>query len=425
MRRLSVAILSQYFPPEIGAPQARILETATSFARRGHRVTVLTAFPNHPTGVVPPRWRGRLATRERVGRLDVRRSWLAPARNRGALRRTLAHLSAALTTFFRGLSGAGDADVVLATSPPLFTGLAGWALARIHRRPFVLDVRDLWPDAFVDLGLAKEGRVVAAFRAIERFLYRRADHVVPVTEAFSARIGAAGVEEARRTVIRNGVDLARFGPAADDGRAAKRALGLEGRFVVLYLGAHGVAQGLDALVPAARDAGARTTFLFVGEGAEKERIVAAAARAGGDVRFRDGVPREEVPALYAAADVCLVSLRPTPLMETFLPSKAFEAFGAGRPVVAAVAGEAAALFAAGPGAVVVPPEDAAALARVVRAWADAPAEVAAQGREARARAEREFDRDALAATYLRVLETAIRARRARRAGPHGPRGGAA
>jgi len=429
VRRRRIALVSQYYPPEIGAPQSRMLETARAFTRRGHRVTVLTAFPNHPTGLVPPRWRGRLTGEERVGALRVLRSWLLAAPNRGAVRRTLAHVTAACSAFVRGLAGCGGADVVVATSPPLFTALAGLALARLHHTPFVLDVRDLWPDAFVDLGLAREGRVVAAFRRLERFLYRHADHVVPVTEAFRARIEGHGVPASRLTVIRNGVDLSRFPRAWDAATVveAKRAYGVEGRFVVLYLGAHGVAQGLDRLLPAVADAGPRTTFLFVGEGAEKARCVAEAARLrlGDRARFLPGVPRDEVPRVYAAADACLVALRATPLMETFLPSKAFEAFGAGRPVVAAVAGEAATLLAAGPGAVVVPPEDAAALARVVRAWADAPAEVAARGREARARAEREFDRDALAAAYLRVLETAIRSRRAARAGPRVPRGASA
>ena len=415
MRRLSIAIVSQYYPPEIGAPQARVLETARSFVRRGHRVTVLTGFPNHPTGEIPARWRGRLDGREREPGIDVRRAWLLAARNRGAFRRTLCHLTCAASSCVRGLSGAGDADVFLATSPPLFTGLVGLALARLHRRPFVLDVRDLWPDAFVDLGLAKEGRVVAAFRRIERLLYREADHVVPVTEAFSARIGEAGVEAARRTVIRNGVDLSRFDPSADP-VAAKRALGLEGRFVVLYLGAHGIAQGLDVLVPAAASAGRATTYLFVGEGAEKAKLVAAARRSGGDVRFVDGVPRERVPAIYAAADVCLVSLRRTPLMETFLPSKAFEAFGAARPVVAAVAGEARELLEAGPGAVVVPPGDPSALAAAVARLAADPAGTRELGRRARVRAEREFDRDTLARRYLDVLSTVVEADRRRRRG---------
>lgn len=430
MRRRRIALVTQYFPPEIGAPQSRMLETAGAFARRGHRVTVLTAFPNHPTGVVPPRWRGRLASTERHGvdggaPVRVVRAWLLAAPNRGAFRRTLAHVTAALTTFVRGLAGCGGADAIVATSPPLFTGLAGLALARLHRRPFLLDVRDLWPDAFVDLGLAREGRVVGLFRRLERFLYRHADHVVPVTEAFRARIEGHGVAASRLTVVRNGVDLARFPRAWDPAEvaAAKRAYGVEGRFTLLYLGAHGVAQGLDRLLPAALDAGPRTTFLFVGEGAEKAKCVAEAARLrlGDRARFLPGVPRDEVPRVYAAADACLVALRATPLMETFLPSKAFEAFGAGRPVVAAVAGEAQALLTSGPGAVVVPPEDAAALARVVRAWAADPTAVAVLGRAARARAEREFDRDALAATYLRVIEGAIRAFRPRRAAGR-PRG---
>jgi glycosyltransferase involved in cell wall biosynthesis len=326
-----------------------------------HRVTVLTAFPNHPRASCrragrPAREHQRHAV-EGGAPVRVLRAWLLAAPTRGAFRRTLGHLTAAATTFLRGLAGCGGADAIVATSPPLFTGLAGLALARLHRRPVLLDVRDLWPDAFVDLGLAREGRVVALFRRLERFLYRHADHVVPVTEAFRARIEGHGVPAARLTVVRNGVDLARFPRALDPAAvaAAKRAYGVEGRFTLLYLGAHGVAQGLDRLLPAVLDAGPRTTFLFVGEGAEKAKCVAEAARLrlGDRVRILPGVPRDEVPRVYAAADG-LVALRATPLMETFLPSKAFGAFGAGRPVVGG-GGRGAGAAHGGPGAVVVPP----------------------------------------------------------------------
>jgi len=218
--------------------------------------------------------------------------------------------------------------------------------------------------------------------------------------------------------VRNGVLLSRFSREqdSDETESARARLGVAGRFVVLYLGAHGVAQGLDRLLPAAQDSGPRTTFLFVGDGAEKQTLVAEAQRLGlGDrARFLPPVPRDDVPRVYAAADVVLVSLRATPLMEAFLPSKAFEAMGAGKPVVAAVAGEAKSLLLAGPGAIVVPPEDAAALAGAVRELASDPERVLAMGREARARAEREFDRDALSARYLEILEAAIVAHRARR-----------
>src|SRR5439155_1840514 len=157
-----------------------------------------------------------------------------------------------------------SADVVVATSPPLFTGLAGLLLARVRRRAFVLDVRDLWPDAFVDLGIAREGLAVACFRRLERLLYRAADHVVPVTEAFAARIATSGGDPARTTVVRNGVDLSRFAGTVDR-HAARRAFRADGRFVLLYLGAHGIAHGPEPLLPAAAAAGPGVPFLSVGE----------------------------------------------------------------------------------------------------------------------------------------------------------------
>jgi glycosyltransferase involved in cell wall biosynthesis len=414
VRRLSIAFVTQYYPPEVGAPQARVLETARAWVKAGHTVTVLTGMPNHPTGVVPPRWRGRLSAVEREPGIEVRRSWLLPARSKGAMRRMLAHATCAATSFLRGSSGLRAADVFVATSPPLFTGLVGLTLARAARRPFVLDVRDLWPDAIVDLGLSKNGAAVRALRGLERHLYRKADRVTAVTESFAERITKSGAKARRVAVVKNGVDLARF-TVLPDRATARAALKVPNKFTVLYLGAHGVAQGLDKLLPAAKALEDKVTFLFVGEGAEKERLKAEAEKIWcKGVVFHDAIAREHVPYAYAAADVVLVSLRKTPLMETFLPSKAFEAMGAGKPVVAAVAGEAAKLFQEG-GAIVVPPGDAGALAIAIKGLVADPARVAALSKEARARAEKEFDRDALATRWLRVLEDAIFERRRARA----------
>ena len=414
MRRLSIAFVTQYYPPEIGAPQARVLETARAWVRAGHTVTVLTGMPNHPTGVVPERWRGRLTAVEREPGIEVRRSWLLPARNKGAVRRTLAHATCAATSFLRGSAGARAADVFVATSPPLFTGLVGLRLARAARRPFVLDVRDLWPDAIVDLGIARNGAAVRMLRRLERHLYRQADRVTAVTEAFAEKIAKSGAKARRVAVVKNGVDLARF-TTLPDRATARAAFKIPNKFTVLYLGAHGVAQGLDKLLPAAKALEDKVTFLFVGEGAEKERIKAEAEKIWcKGVVFHDPVAREHVPYAYAAADVVLVSLKKTPLMESFLPSKAFEAMGAGKPVVAAVAGEAATLLQGG-GAIVVPPGDAGALAIAVKGLVTDPARVAALSKEARARAEKEFDRDVLATRWLRVLEDAIFERRRARA----------
>ncbi len=408
---MKIALLTHYFWPELGAPSARLLEMGREWRARGHEVTVVTNFPNHPTGVVPEAYRGRPFMVEQVEGLRVLRCRTYATPNRGFLRRTLGHLVFMWQAAWQATPHLRGSDVVVASSPTLFAVVAAWVVSRRLGVPYVFEVRDLWPAIFVDLGVIRNRLVIAGLEALELFLYRRAAAVVTVTRAFADDIARRGIERTKLRVVPNGVDLEAFRPGPPD-RALRERLGYsDDALVVLYCGAHGISHALARVLEAAdklREQPA-VRFLLVGEGAEKEALVARARALGlPNVAFRDSIPRAEVAALYRAADVCLVPLRAVPLFRSFIPSKMFEILACGRPILASLEGEAAEILAASGAAVVVPPEDVEALAReLARLAADpaARADLAARGRPYVAE---HFDRRALAARYLQTLEAVAR-----------------
>jgi glycosyltransferase involved in cell wall biosynthesis len=401
-----IAYLCHYFVPEPAAPAARVHEFARAWVRAGHSVSVVTAFPNHPTGRIPPAYRGRLWSTEWLDGIRVLRCWLYAVANRGIGRRGLEHLSFMLTAVLFGLPRLGAVDVVVASSPTLFSALSAWLIARLKRVPFVLEVRDLWPEAIVGLGLIRPGPAVRALEALAVFLYRQAARVVLVTEAFADRLVAQGIPRSKLSVIPNGADTHLFSPELD-GNATRDALGLDGRFVVAYVGSHGLSHGLGAVLDAAA-AQPEVTFLMVGDGADRDRLLVECERRHlANVVMRTSVEKDAVPGLYAAADVCLVPLRDVPIFESFVPSKLFEVLAAGRPVIGAVRGEARQILERSGGALLVEPERGDQLAQAVeRLRADASLRVEL-GRKGRAFAEQHYDRDALAARYLDLLHDVV------------------
>ncbi len=404
---MRILVVTHYFPPEIGAPQARLSEMARYWAEGGDEVTVVTGMPNHPTGVVPPEYRGRWRCDERVDGYRVLRTWLYATPNEGIARKTLGHLSFMVSSVALAARRSAPADVVVVSSPTFFSILSAWVLAKVKRARLVVEVRDLWPAIFVELGVLTNPTLIRILEALELAAYRAADAVVVVTDGFRDHIVARGIPETKVTTIRNGVDLDRFTPASRDGTtAATRArLGATASdTLVLYLGAHGISHGLVSVADAAAKlTGEAVHFAFVGEGAAKQQLAEHVRRHDlGNVTMLPGVPRHEVPALLAAADICLVPLRDVPLFTTFIPSKLFEYLGAGKAVVGAVRGEPAAILEEA-GAVVVEPEDPAALAQAIRDLAADPARRAEMGRQGRRHVEAHFDRRQLAARYRRLL----------------------
>lgn len=407
---MRIVVVTHYFPPEVGAPQARLSHLARSWAEAGDEVTVLTGMPNHPTGVVPDRYRGRIRVEERVDGYRVVRAWLFATPNQGIAKKTLSHLSFMVSSVVLGLRRCGPADVVVVSSPTFFSIFSAWVVARVKRAAFVVEVRDLWPAVFVELGVLKSRPLIKGLEALELLAYRVADRVVVVSEGFGDDLVGRGVPPAKIHVVPNGVDLGQFTPAPTGGSGGgpgptRVRLGVgPGETLVLYAGAHGISHGLTSVADAAAKLdGEPVHFAFVGEGAAKRQLLERVRDLGlTNVTTLPGVPYAEMPALLAAADICLVPLRDVPLFAAFIPSKLFECLGAGCAVVGAVRGEAAGILRRAE-AVVVEPEDPAALAEALRQLAADPARRRAMGERGRRYVGEHFDRRELAARYHRIL----------------------
>jgi colanic acid biosynthesis glycosyl transferase WcaI len=330
--RLSMRVLylSQYFPPEVGATQTRAHEMARSLVAAGHQVTMLTEVPNHPAGVIPPAYRGKLWQRARLDGIDVLRLWVITSPQKGFRQRMLFYLSymgmAILAGLALGLRPRRRYDVIYATSPPLFAGLAGAVLSVLLRTRFVFEVRDLWPESAVALGELSSPRAIRLAEVVERFCYRRARRVVVVTRGIQARLAARGVRPGRVRLIANGANVEQFRP---DPAAAARlcaALGLDGCFVAMYAGIHGVAQGLETLVEAAallKDT-PDIRLVFIGEGprkAEVRRLVAE--RRLSNVLLLDEQPRAAMAGYLSLAGCAIVPLKDEPVFAGALLSKLF------------------------------------------------------------------------------------------------------
>ena len=404
---MHILFVTQYFPPEVGATQTRMLEFARACHRRGHQVTVLTEFPNHPHGRIAPEYRGRLVTRERLEGFTVLRVWIR-TRARKSFQDRLAFYGSffALATA-RGLAVPRRVDVVFATSPPLPVGLVGWVIARARGARFILDVRDLWPAAVRALGQVQRPAALRLAEALEQFLYRRADRITAATRGFVRHIAPRAKEASRVVWLPNGASTDLFDPARVDPTLRGR-LGLEGRFVVTFAGLHGLAQGLDAVLEAASRLRDRpdVSFCLIGDGPVKEDLVARAARLGlSNVRFLPTVPVDEVAPYLTASDALLVPLRRHPVFDTFVPSKLFDFLACARPVILLVDGEAREILEASGGGIFSPPGDGDELAKAVLTLLETPVEARRRmGERGRVYVLAHYTRAAHAARLVELIE---------------------
>lgn len=408
---MKILFVSQYFPPEMGAPAGRVYELARHWVQGGHQVTVLTGFPNHPTGVLLPEYRAkwrRLFFREQVDGIEVVRVWLMPFPNRKPHERILNYTSFCLSSSLAGLF-LPRPEIVIGTSPQLLVGLTGWWLGRVKRAPFIFEVRDLWPESLTAVGVSgQDSSLYRALKGIARFLYRRCDRLVVVTPAFKDYLMANwGIRGEKISIVENGVETELFRPGPDNG--IRHQFGLEGKFVVSYIGTLGMAQGLDTLLKTAARFPSGTSnvmFLLVGEGAEKEELYGLAAKLGlRNVIFVSQQSRALVPNIIRASDACLVILRRREIFTTVIPTKLLEFMACARPVILGVEGQAREIVESAQAGLCIEPENVDALECAIRKLNSDPALRQRLGDNGRQWVVENVSRGKTAGKYLEVLES--------------------
>lgn len=397
----------QQFLPEIGAGPARVAEMAAHWQRAGARVTVITGMPNRPAGRIHPAYRGRLFVEEEQDGVRVLRSWLY-ASPKGGFSRTIANnASFMLTSGLHALVRRQKLDVLIASSPPFFPHVTGAVLSRWLKLPLVLEIRDLWPDYLVGMGVITGKRSQAALFGLERRLLQRAAHTIVVTESFRARVIAKGVPRELVDVISNGVDTNLYYPSSEPPPLSSLEP-KQGAFTVGYLGNFGAGQALTTVVDAAAlvsRSSDRIRFVLAGDGPDRENVIRRVAEHGlANIVVEPAITKDKTRAFYNACDLCLVPLAPYPIFQETVPSKIFEIMACERPVLACLAGEGARIVEASGGGLVRPPGDASAIADgILHASKLAPKEREELGRHGRAYVGEHYARERLAAKYLGIL----------------------
>jgi colanic acid biosynthesis glycosyl transferase WcaI len=402
---MKILFVTHYFPPEVNAPASRTHEHCRRWALDGHDVTVITGVPNHPRGEVFDGFENRWIQEEEIDGIRVIRTWMFLARNAGFAKRVANYLLFAATAIFASFR-VKKPDIVVATSPQFFVGVAGAIIAKLKRRPFVLEIRDLWPKSIVELGQLSEGPILSALEHLEKWLYRSASGVVVNTRTFHDHITARGVDSDRMELVYNGVDPALFSPRPKNDELL-RSLDLSGQFTVAYVGTLGLAQGLTLLVDVAERMKSRSDlcFVLIGDGADRAKIEADIATRGlENIKLLGLQPRQSMPDWIASIDVLLVLLRDLPVFETVIPSKIFEFLAQERPVILAAKGEIRRMMEEAGGALVIDPEVEDQLVTAIETVMDQPEEAASRAVAGRRWVDQDFIRDDLARKMARFLE---------------------
>lgn len=410
---VKILFFSHYYSPEGNAPATRVSALCERWAKAGHDVTVVTCAPNVPNGVVYDGYRN-VRVDETINGVKVARVKTYIAANRGAFRRMLNFASYFMSALWTALR-LPRPDVAIATSPQIFCGYAGVWYARLKRVPLVVEIRDIWPESMGAVGAHIPGPAYWALERVEKAMYRACRKLVTVGEGYQKRLVEKGVPAEKISIVMNGTDLAVYVPREKDSDLL-RCFGLEGKFVVSYIGTVGMACGLEVVLDAAevlsrkerKECRGEVVFVIVGDGAHRERLEAEATRRGlSNVVFTGRQPKDTMPAWVASSDANLVHLRKTDLFTTVMPSKIFESAGCRRPIIMGVDGFAKKLVMDAGAGLDMEPESAQSLVECVERLVADPALCARLGENAYRNIALVHNRDTQAKDYLEVLEKVI------------------
>ena len=333
-----ILFITDNFPPEVNAPATRTYEHCVEWVKEGTEVTVITCFPNFPKGEVYEGYKNKFVERSEMDGIKVIRVWSYITSNAGFLKRIIDFMSFAFMAFWAGLFR--KTDLIIATSPQFFTTWTGYALSVLKRKPWVFELRDIWPESIRAVGaISGDSAIYKLLEKIELYLYRKSNLVVSVTNSFKRNLVARGIDTNKIKVVRNGSNLERFKPVPKD-LELENELNLVGKKVVGYIGTHGMAHKLDFILDCWKTVDDSFHLLFIGDGAEKEKLVAKAEQEEiKGVTFLPSVLKDEVPKYLSIIDIALVPLKKSELFKTVIPSKIFENAAMGIPILLGVEGE--------------------------------------------------------------------------------------
>lgn len=408
---MHIVFITDNFPPEVNAPASRTFEHCKEWVKAGHQVTVVTCAPNFPKGRVFDGYANKLIQREEMAGIHVVRVWSYITANEGFVKRILDYISFMVAGTIAAIF-VKKVDVVVGTSPQFFTACAAYMVGALKRRPWVFELRDIWPESIRAVGAMKESATLDFLEKVELFLYRKSSSIVSVTQSFRDSLIKRGIDGSKIEVITNGVDVSRFSPRPKDVELVNRYQ-LANKFVAGYIGTHGMAHALDTVLDSAKifkamPDGDRYRFLLLGDGASKAALMARAQAEGLDnVIFVETVSKDEVVRYWSLLDASLIHLKATPLFETVIPSKMFECMGMTIPILHGVRGESARIVEQEEVGLVFEPENAQALCDGLRQF-DMDHALYAKIKANGPKGARNYDRSVLAGRMLGVLERVAR-----------------
>jgi colanic acid biosynthesis glycosyl transferase WcaI len=408
---MRILYLSQYFPPEAGATQSRAFEMAKNWVRMGHQLTMISEFPNHPSGIMAKTYRGKFVERSNLDGIDVIRVWVKTSPNKNFINRMLFYLTFMLNAVIAGLFMArGKYDLIYASSPPLFVGGAALALSFIKQIPLIFEVRDLWPESAIALGELSNRTVISFATRLENACYRRAKLVVVVTRGIYDRLVERGINSSKLAIIPNGANTDMFTFRSASRQQIRHELNLEGKFIAIYAGILGLAQGLETILESAnllRD-NHKIHFLLIGDGPKKVELIDLAKKYNlTNVTFLPEKPTDQIPEYLSAADVALVPLRKVAVFKGVLPSKLFDAWACQRPILITIDGEARAIVEEIQGGIYVPPEEPTKIAEGLIELMNSPDRRDQMGLNGRNYTQATHSRVSLAEMLINILENRI------------------
>lgn len=405
---MKIVVICHYFPPEIGAPSARIYEMARHWVELGNEVHVVTCFPNHPTGIIPDEYKGKRYVHEMLDGIHVHRNYVYATPNKGFTKKTLGHISFMVSSVIFSMNKIKKPDAIITSSPTFFSIFSGYWYSLRKKATFLLEIRDLWPAAMIELGVIKKGIVTNILEKLELFFYRKSKKLIMVTEAFRDNVISRGIDGNKIHVITNGVNQDMFYPR-EKNKSIISNYNLENRFVISYMGAHGISQNLRTILKVAKSLSEdkQIQFLFIGEGAEKDQLKETARVQNiTNVIFIDSQPKEMMPEFYCVSDICLIPLKKIELFKTFIPSKMFEIMACGIPIVASLDGEAANILKESEAAIVVEPDNPEKIKQAILRLKNDKILINSLKENGPVFVGQNFSRKKLAERYLKVISNA-------------------